>query len=282
MKTGLLTHRSMCYRRDRRAKRREVSAMRLWLLLGIALGLAAPPPTVLAAGQPLTVFAAASLKNSLDAVDIAYAARTGAHVRASYAASSALARQIEQGAPADVFISADVDWMNDVAQHGLLTPGTRRDLLTNHLALIAPCSSRVHLRLAPGAPLAQALGAGGRLAMAGADVPAGRYGRQALDALHLWDSVSSRVVYGDSVRAALAFVSRGEAPLGIVYDTDAKVDPSVCIVDLFPESTHPKILYPASLVGKVPTPDASAYLRFLQGPEASAIFRRFGFTSLPG
>ncbi len=243
----------------------------------LAAAALAAPFRVMAA-EPVTVFAAASLKNSLDAVDAAYLARTGAAVRASYAASSTLARQIEQGAPADVFISADVDWMDYAQQHRLIRPETRRDLLSNHLALIAPKGSTVQLRLVPGAPLVQALGPGGRLAMAGPDVPAGRYGRQALTALRLWTDVSPRVVYGDSVRAALAFVSRGEAPLGVVYDTDAEIDPGVRILALFPEATHPKILYPAVLTVGAHGPAAQAYLTFVEGPEAAAIFRRFGFT----
>ena len=139
----------------------------------------------------------------------------------------------------------------------------------------------MRLHIAPGFPLAQALG-GGRLAIAGLDVPAGRYGRQALTALGVWPSVERKVVYGENVRAALAFVSHGEAPLGVVYDTDAKVDPGVRIVDLFPESTHPRILYPAALTRTAHGPQATAYLAFLEGPEAAAVFRRFGFQVLGG
>jgi molybdate transport system substrate-binding protein len=231
------------------------------------------------AEPPLTVFAAASLKNSLDAVDAAYAKATGRAVTASYAASSTLARQIEQGAPADVFVSADSDWMDDAEKHGAIAPGTRADLLSNHLALIAPAGSRVALRIAPGFPLARTLGSG-RLAMAGPEVPAGRYGRQALTALGVWPEVEPKVVYGDSVRAALAFVDRGEAPLGVVYDTDAEIDPGVRIVALFPDDTHPRIVYPAALTRQASGPGAADYLRFLEGPQAAAIFRRFGFTVL--
>ena len=228
------------------------------------------------AAEPVTVFAAASLKNSLDAVDALYDQRTGSQVHADYAASSTLARQIEQGAPADVFISADGDWMDYAAQHQLIQLASRHDLLTNHLALIAPANSIVHLHIGPGFGLAQALG-GGRLAMAGLDVPAGRYGKQSLTALGVWPQVEAKVVYGESVRAALAFVSHGEAPLGVVYDTDAKVDPGVRIVDFFPESTHPKILYPAALTRSAHGAAPQAYLSFLEGPDAAAIFRRFGF-----
>ena len=255
--------------------------MKILLTLGLALVALGAPLAALSAPQPepLTVFAAASLKNSLDAVDAAYAAKTGAVVRVSYAASSALARQIEQGAPAAVFISADSDWMDYAAKHDLIRAQTRVDLLTNHLALIAPKTSPAQLRIAPGFALAGALGAG-RLAMAGPDVPAGRYGRQALTSLGVWDQVAPKVVYGESVRAALTFVSRGEAPLGIVYDTDAGVDPNVWIVGLFPETTHPKILYPAALTRAGSGPAARAYLAFVEGPQAAAIFRRYGFTPL--
>jgi molybdate transport system substrate-binding protein len=246
--------------------------------LGAATALAFGVAGAAAAQPPLTVFAAASLKNSLDEVDAAYTQATGRPVTASYAASSTLARQIEQGAPADVFVSADSDWMDDAQKHGVIAPGTRTDLLSNHLALIAPTASTVTLRIGPGFPLVQALG-GGRLAMAGPDVPAGRYGRQALATLGVWPQVEAKVVYGDSVRAALAFVDRGEAPLGIVYDTDAKIDKGVRIVGLFPDDTHPRIVYPAALTRQAKGP-AGDYLRFVESPRAATIFRRYGFTVL--
>ena len=246
----------------------------VWLGLLLVLGIGLP-----AAAAPLTVFAAASLKNSLDEVDAAYTRQSGVQVRASYAASSALSRQIGQGAPADVFVSADSDWMDALARQDLIQPTTRLDLLTNHLALIAPAGSAVALVVGPNMPLAQALGAG-RLAMAGPEVPAGRYGKQALTALGVWPQVHARAVYGESVRAALVFVDRGEAPLGIVYDTDAKIDPGVRIVGLFPESSHSPIRYPVALT-KAAQPEAQAYLRFLEGPQAAAIFRKYGFLPLP-
>jgi molybdate transport system substrate-binding protein len=228
------------------------------------------------AAEPVTVFAAASLKNSLDAIDARYEKRTGVQVRASYAASSTLARQIEQGAPADVFISADADWMDYAAKHQLIRSDTRRNLLTNHLALIAPKDSAVRLHIRPGFPIATAVG-DGKLALAGLDVPAGRYARASLTALGVWPQVVSKSVYGESVRAALAYVSHGEAPLGIVYDTDAKIDPGVRIVDLFPETSHPRIVYPAALTRASRDGGAAAYLAFIEGPEAAAIFRSFGF-----
>jgi molybdate transport system substrate-binding protein len=229
---------------------------------------------------PLTVFAAASLKNALDEVDAAYTAQGQAPVRASYAASSALARQIEQGAPADAFISADSDWMDYLAQRKLIAAASRRDVLTNHLALIAPAASSIRLAVRKGFPLAKALG-DGRLAIAGPEVPAGKYGRAALAALGVLDSVKDRLAPAENVRGALAFVAQGEAPLGIVYDTDAKTEPKVKIVGLFPDDSHPRIVYPAALVAASSNAGAATYLAFMQGPQASAIFRRYGFIVLP-
>jgi|HubBroStandDraft_1064217.scaffolds.fasta_scaffold221204_1 molybdate transport system substrate-binding protein len=230
---------------------------------------------------PLTVFAAASLKNALDEVDTAYTAQSHGAVRASYAASSALARQIEQGAPADAFISADSDWMDYLAQRKLIVTASRRDVLTNHLALIAPVGSTVRLTMRKGFPLAQSLG-DGRLAIAGPEVPAGKYGRASLQALGVLDSVKDHLASAENVRGALAFVAQGEAPLGIVYDTDAKTEPKVKIVGLFPDDSHPRIVYPAAVVTASPsTTGAGAYLTFLQGPQASAIFKRYGFIVLP-
>ena len=223
------------------------------------------------------MFAAASLKNVLDEVDAAFAkAPGGVPVTASYAASSTLARQIEQGAPADLFLSADVDWMTYVADRKLVRPETRRLLLTNRLALIAARDSKIAISVRRNMPLAEALGAG-RLAMAGPDVPAGRYGQAALTALGVWDSVKAKTALGENVRAALQFVARGEAPLGIVYDTDALVEPAVRIVGVFPESSHPKILYPVAVLTGAKSPAAGAYLRFLEGPQAAAIFMKYGF-----
>jgi molybdate transport system substrate-binding protein len=246
------------------------------ILVTLATWVAAP---ALAQPPPLTVFAAASLKNALDDVDAAYSAQTHVPVRAAFAASSALARQIEQGAPADAFLSADSDWMDYVARRNLIVAGSRRDLLTNHLALIAPAAAPVRLAVRPGMPLAQALG-GGRLAIAGPDVPAGRYGRAALTALGVWDSVKDHLAPAENVRAALAFVAQGEAPLGIVYDTDAMTEPKVRIVGLFPESSHPRIVYPAALIAASHNRAAPGYLAFLEGPRAGAIFARYGFIVL--
>jgi molybdate transport system substrate-binding protein len=230
------------------ASMRKVPLSRLAAALAILLAacLAATAPAR-AQPAPLTVFAAASLKNALDDVDAAYTGQRHGPVRASYAASSALARQIEQGGPADVFISADADWMDYLAQKGLIAPASRRDVLTNHLALIAPAASTVRLTIKPGFALAAALG-DGRLAIAGPDVPAGRYGRAALQALGVWDQVKDHLALAENVRAALAFVALGETPLGVVYDTDAKTEPKVRIVGLFPDASHPRIVYPAARV----------------------------------
>ena len=225
------------------------------LLRWIAALAAAALMSGAAHAETVTVFAAASLKNALDEVGAAYA-RTGGEARFSYAASSAIARQIEQGAPADVYVSADSDWMNYLAERKLIVAASRRDLLTNRLALIAPADSKVALKVGKGMPLAKALGSG-RLAVAGPDVPAGKDAKASLTALGAWDSVSGKLVQAENVRAALQFVARGETPLGIVYDTDAKVEPKVRIVGLFPDGSHPKIVYPAAVVASSKNPDAA-------------------------
>ncbi len=235
------------------------------------------------AATPVTVFAAASLKNALDDVVHAYQAATGSEVKVSYAASSAIARQIEAGAPADVFISADADWMDELAKKNLIVAASRRDMLTNHLALIAPADSTVRLPpVRKGMPLAAALGADGRLAIAGPDVPAGRYGQAALESLGVWPSVKDHLARGENVRATSAFVARGETQFGIVYDTDAKIEPKVRIVGLFADSSHPRIVYPAALVAGATGRGGPAFLAFAEGPKAAAIFRRYGFVVLAG
>ena len=228
---------------------------------------------------PVTVFAAASLKNAFDDVGAAFTASGGAPVRLSYDASSAIARQIEQGAPADVFVSADANWMGYLQSRDLIVTSSRRDLLSNHLALIAPADSKIRLRIAPGMPIAGALGSG-RLSIADPDVPAGKYGREALMKLGVFDSVKDKLAPAQNVRAALAFVAQGAAPLGIVYDTDARVEPKVKIVALFPDASHAAITYPAALVAASRNPEGAAFLRFLNGAKASAIFRKYGFIVL--
>lgn len=249
---------------------------RTLLALAALLALVAPAH---AQAPGLTLYAASSLKNVMDEVDAAFAKATGVTVVASYAASSTLARQVEQGAQADVFISADKDWMDYVAERKLIRPGTRGDLLTNRLALIAPKDSKASLRMGRNMPIAAALG-DGRLAMANVDVPAGRYGKAALTSLGVWDGIAAKAAYGENVRAALQLVARGEAPLGIVYDTDAMVEPGVRIVALFPEDSHPRIVYPAAALTAPNNPQTPGYLAYLRGPQAAAIFRKYGFKPL--
>ena len=256
--------------------KRRLFSLVLALLLAVGLGLPAAAQSP-AQGQ-VTIFAAASLKNALDQAAADYAKESGTPpAKISYAASSALARQIEQGAPADLFISADSDWMDYLAKRGLIQARTRADLFTNHLALVAPKDSTAKLDIRRGFPLAKTLGEG-RLAMAGPEVPAGKYGEASLTALGVWDQVKDRTARGENVRATLQFVARGEAPLGIVYDTDALSEPAVKIVGLFPESSHPKIVYPGAAL--TTNPQAGAFLKWLHGPRGAAAFRPFGFVAL--
>jgi molybdate transport system substrate-binding protein len=239
---------------------------------------AAPPPapSPARAQPPITVFAAASLGDALDEVNRAFSARTGITVQASFAASSVLAKQIEAGAPAEVFFSADHEWVDYLDQRALLKPGTRRDLLGNSLVLVAPADSAVRLKIAPGFDLAGAL-AGGRLATADPDsVPAGRYARAALTRLGVWDEVSAHLARAENVRTALAYVARGEAPLGIVYRTDAQAEKRVRIVDGFP--ADPAIAYPLALTASA-RPQALQYAEFLASEAAREIFLRYGFSA---
>ena len=243
------------------------------LLTGLAADAAAQ-------GRDLLVFAAASLKNALDDVNAQYQKDTGRRVVVSYAASPALARQIEAAAPADVFISADLDWMNYLGQRRLIKPETRVNLLGNRLVLVAPVGGARDVTIGQGFPLAPLLG-GGRLAMADPDsVPAGKYGKAALEHLGVWASVQGRLARAENVRAALAFVSRGEAPFGIVYQTDAAADTKVKIVGLFPEDTYPPITYPMAAVAASNHPTTAAYLAYLRSSAARPLFERQGFTVL--
>lgn len=226
------------------------------------------------------VFAAASLKNALDEAVAIYGKRTGTRVTVSYAASSALARQIEALAPADLFISADLDWMDYLQKRGLIRPETRVNLLRNRLVLIAPSDSKASFPIDPSMPLVQTLG-GGRLAMADPDtVPAGKYGKAALEALGAWRGVASRVARAENVRAALALVARGECPLGIVYATDAAVERRVRVLGAFPADTHPPIVYPAAVTAAARSAAAGGFLQFLGSAEAKPVFEKYGFTVL--
>ena len=257
-------------------------SMRRRGLLGLALASAAVP-LAMARGEDanLVVFAAASLKNALDEVAIGWSKEGGKPMpRISYAASSALAKQLEQGAPADLFVSADIDWMDYVAKKGLIRAETRVDLLGNKIVLIAPRDSKVAIAVKPGFDLAKALG-DGKLAMGNVDaVPAGKYGKAALQKLGAWDGVKDKIAQADNVRAALVLVARGEAPLGIVYSTDAAVEPDVKIVGTFPDDSHKPIIYPAAVLESSKSPDAVPFLDYLKGPKARPAFEKQGFTVL--
>ena len=246
-------------------------------LVAIAAGLRRPAR---AEGKDIIVFAAASLKNVLDDINEAWGRGSGKRATISYAASSTLAKQIENGAPADLFISADTDWMDYLETRKLIKPRSRSDLLGNSIVLIAPAGSAVQLTIAPGFALAAALG-GGRLAMADpAAVPAGRYGKAAFEKLGVWPSIADRVAAAENVRAALLLVARGEAPLGIVYSTDAAVEPGVKIIDTFPPDTHPPIVYPIAVTATSENPNAPALLIYLRGADARAQFQKAGFTTI--
>jgi molybdate transport system substrate-binding protein len=231
-----------------------------------------------ASAAEIVVFAAASLKEALDDATRAYDSQSGDATKISYAASSTLAKQIEAGAPADMFISADLDWMDYLQQRDLIKSAARRNLLGNRLVVVAPAESDVKLDIEPGFDLAGAL-KGGRLAMANPDsVPAGKYGKAALEKLGVWNSVRGVVAPAENVRAALLFVARREAPLGIVYATDAAAEPRVKIVGVFPADTHPPIVYPAALTMANRSPDAARLLDFLASAAARSIFEKHGFT----
>jgi molybdate transport system substrate-binding protein len=249
------------------------------VLLTLIFWVGSPEPAQ-AVGPDLLVFAAASLKTVLDDVNAHWQTSTGKRAAISYASSPALAKQIEQGAPADIFISADEDWMDYLSERKLIRPETRSDLVGNRLVLIAPEGADLRVNIVPGFPLASLIGQG-RLAMANTNaVPAGKYGRAALESLGIWESVKGRIAQAENVRAALLLVSRGEAPLGIVYESDALSDPTVVRVGTFPESTHPRIIYPVAVTAGSTKPDAAAFIDLLRSPESRNIFKKQGFTIL--
>jgi molybdate transport system substrate-binding protein len=251
----------------------------LALLAVLSAGLFAGLP-VRAQEQTVTVFAAASVKNALDDIIAAYGRNLGRKVVASYAASSALAKQIGEGAPADVFISADKEWMDYAAQKKLIVPKSRINLLGNRLVLIAPKDSKLdEVKIAPGFDIARLAG-DGRIAVADMRaVPAGKYAKAALGKLGGWAAAESKLASAENVRAALALVGRGEAPLGIVYETDARIEPNVKIVGRFPDNAHPPIVYPAALTASA-KPDAAKFFAFLSSGTALVFFERYGFTYL--
>ena len=252
-------------------------AMFGWVAAMAAAVLSVATPAAAQTKEPLTVFAAASLTNALSEIGKAYTARTGQPVHFSFASSGVVARQLEAGAKADLFFSADTEWMDYVQTRGLIDPATRRDVLRGRLALIAPVASTVRLTIKPGFPLVAALGPSGRLATGDpASVPAGRYAKSALTALGIWPAVVDRLARADNVQVALTYVAHGEAPLGIVYETDAAIEPGVRIVGLFPEKTHAPIVYPLAVM-RTASPGAADFYRFAQGPEARAIYARYKF-----
>jgi molybdate transport system substrate-binding protein len=227
----------------------------------------------------ITVFAAASLKDALDQASAAYGDRSPNSAVASYAASSALAKQIENGAPADIFISADAQWMDYLQKRGLIDRKTRKDLLGNRLVMIVPSGSTVTLNLEPGLPLARLLG-DEYLAVGDPDhVPAGRYAKAALEWLGAWDTVAVKLARAENVRSALAFVALGECPLGIVYESDAKAEPKVRMAGLFPQEAHPQIIYPIGLT-KTASEASRGFYDFLLSDDAKAVFLKYGFLAL--
>jgi molybdate transport system substrate-binding protein len=256
---------------------------RLVMAAGLAAAFALAPFATVAQAQDggVVVFAAASLKNALDEVAKDWAAKSGGRKAAiSYAASSALAKQIESGAPADIFASADLDWMDYLAKKDLIQPDTRVDLLGNRLVLVAPRDSTAKVEIGPKLDLTAALG-DGRLAMANVDsVPAGKYGKAALQRLGAWDGVKDKLAQAENVRAALQLVARGEAPLGIVYQTDVASDPKLKVLATFPEDSHPPIIYPIAILKSSSNPAAKSFFEFMRGGDAKGAFDKQGFSVL--
>jgi molybdate transport system substrate-binding protein len=246
------------------------AAFAIGLLLGVAPAQAA---------DPTTVFAAASLKNALDEAGKAFTAQSGVPVRASYAASSALARQIEQGAPADLFASADLEWMDYLAARKLIRPETRVNLLNNRLVVVAPKAAQVSEAAFTPDWFSRALGPDGRLATGEVNsVPIGKYAKAAFEKLGLWAQVQPRLAQADNVRAALALVSRGEAPLGVVYESDAKSDPGVKVVGVFPADSHPPVVYPFAVTAEAKGEGGARFLAFLRSAAGKPFFEAQGFT----
>jgi molybdate transport system substrate-binding protein len=257
----------------------------LWIAAALALGVAGLAPLAVpshaadADKSAIIVFAAASLTDALQELGDGFTNETSIPVKFSFAASSALARQIENGAPADVFFSADLEWMDYLQSRNLIQRDSRHDLLGNRLVLIAPADSRVKLKIEPHFALAATLG-NGHMATGDPDgVPAGRYAREALTTLGVWSEVADRLVRADSVRSALAFVDRGEAALGIVYETDALIDKRVRVVDVFPENSHLPIIYPIALTHAA-KPSAARFVAYIQGPAGELVFKSRGFRPL--
>jgi molybdate transport system substrate-binding protein len=254
--------------------------VRLFATLSLLLALAGTPQPA-AAQDTLTVFAAASMRNALDEADTAFTKLTGIKVAASYAASSALAKQITQGAPADVYVSANIKWMDYLDQHKLIKSNTRVNLLGNRLVLIARKGSKLdHVAIGKGFDIAKLAG-DGRIAVADVKaVPAGLYAKAALESLGAWKAAEPKLAMAENVRAALAYVARGETAVGIVYATDAKIEPGVKIAGVFPEGSHPAITYPMAATAASKNAHVTRYLSFLRTPAAKAIFEKYGFSFL--
>ena len=254
--------------------------VRLFAFVGFLAVLAGAPQPLIAQEQ-ITVFAAASLKNALDDTNAAFTKATGVKVTVSYAASSALAKQIEQGAPADIFISADLQWMDYVGERKLIKPDTRVNLLGNKLVLIAPADSKIaNVTIGQGFDIAKLAGSG-RIAVADVNaVPAGRYAKAALEKLGAWAAAEPKLAQAENVRATLAFVARDETPIGIVYETDAKVEPKVKVIGAFPDNSYPPVTYPVAATATTTKQSVSQYLQFLRSPAAKAIFEKYGFSFL--
>jgi molybdate transport system substrate-binding protein len=263
-----------------RRLRKTAMFVRLSVILSLFAALASAPPMA-AAQDSLTVFAAASLKNALDDANTAFSKSTGIKVVASYAASSALVKQIEQGAPADLFISADLRWMDYAAEHRLIKQDSRVNLLGNRLVLIAAADSKLdHVAIGKGFDIARLAG-DGRIAVADVKaVPAGTYAKAALESLGAWAAAEPKLAMAENVRATLAFVARGETPIGIVYETDAKIEPKVKIVGVFPDESYPPVTYPVAATAATSNAAVTRYLNFLRSSAAKAIFERYGFSFL--
>jgi len=260
--------------------RRMWATLGLWLAFTIALPqlTVAQQATAPASGSGPVIFAAASMKTALDAIAAAWEAKTGKKVAISYASSGVLAKQVEQGAPADIFISADTKWMDYLDKAKLLKSGTRRNLLGNELVLVEPANDNVALKIKPGFDLAKETGDSKIAVCTINSCPGGIYAKQAFEKLNVWKEVEPKLAQADNIRTALALVARGEAKFGVVYSTDAKAEPKVKVVDVFPSSSHEPIIYPVAVISSSKNADAAAFLAFMTSQAATKILVDQGFT----
>jgi molybdate transport system substrate-binding protein len=264
--------------RQRNAGRSLAAVMTVRFVRGAFAGLVLSFAAAAAVAQEVTVFAAASLANAFEEIAKAYRAKGGGPVKFSFAASSTLARQIESGAPADIFVSADEQWMDYLAERKLIGPATRSSRLSNALVLVTPPADRRTIDIKPGFDLAGMIGSGKLATGDPAHVPVGRYAQQALTKLGVWDAVAPKIARADNVRAALVLVERGEAPFGIVYATDAVASGKVNIAGTFPPDSYPPVSYPFAILAKRDRPEVKRFFEFLSGPEAQAVYRKAGFS----